>query len=233
MAVRLAPAQWFRAALVAAVVAAVCVTVFDLTVSERVVSRAVAAEDAHGVHGALAVPEQFTRGEQEGGLVLAELLYAVGAAFVLAGVAILGGLVRNPAFRWVALSGAAAWSLAVAPAFALPPLPPGAEAAASIDARRLTYVSAVLIGAAGCVGAAWMWRRTESRRAAVRVLASATALAASAVIVLVALPGDRLVGEVDAALVRDFRLASFVSQALFWVACAAGGVLALRRPRFG
>ena len=233
MAGRVAPAQWFRAALVAAVVAAVCVTVFDLTVSERVVGRAIAAEDSHGAQGALAVPEQFTRGEQQGGLVLAELLYALGAAFVLAGVAILCGRVREPAFRWVALSAAGAWSLAVTPAFALPPLPPGAEAAASIDARRLTYVSAVLIGAAGCVGAAWFWRRTESRPPAVRMLAAATALAASAAVVLVALPGDRLVGEVDAALIRDFRLASLISQALFWVACAAGGALALRQPRPG
>ena len=116
--------------------AAVCVTVFDLTVSERVVGRAIAAEDAHGAHGALAVPEQFTRGEQRGGLVLAELLYALGAAFVLAGLAILCGRVREPASRWVALSAAGAWSLVVAPALVLPPLPPGAEAAASIEARR-------------------------------------------------------------------------------------------------
>jgi hypothetical protein len=65
------------------------------------------------------------------------------------------------------------------------------------------------------------------------LLAAGAALAVSAVVVFVALPGDRLVGEVDSALVHDFRLASFVSQALFWVACAVGGVLALRHPRPG
>ena len=95
----------------------------------------------------------------------------------------------------------------------------------------MTYVAAVLIGAVGCAGAAWIWRRSESRRTALRLLAAATALAGSAAVVLVALPGDRLVGEVDTALVHDFRLTSFVSQALFWVACAAGGALALRHPR--
>lgn len=227
----MAPARWLRAALIAAVVAAACVSVFDLTLSERVVDRAIAAEGAHGTHGALAVPEQFTRDEQRGGLVLAELLYAFGAAFVLAGVAILCGRVREPASRWLALSAAGAWSLVVTPALVLPPLPPGAETAASIEARRLTYVAAVLIGAAGCVAAAWIWRRSESQRTALRLLAAAAALGVSAAVVLVAFPGDRLVGEVDRTLVHEFRLTSFVSQALFWVACAAGGALALRRPR--
>ena len=226
---RVEPARWLRAAVVAAVVAAVSVTAFDLTVSERVVDRAVAREGAEVIAGALAVPEQFTRGEQRGGLVLAELLYALGVAVIVAGIAILLGRTVSAAQRWLALSAAGAWSLVVVPALVVPPLPPGATVVAPIDARRATYVAAVVIGVIGCAGAVWAWRRARSRAAAVRVLAAAALLAASAIVVLLALPDDRLVEPVDAALLRDFRLASFASQALFWLACAAGGGLALRR----
>jgi hypothetical protein len=234
VAVRVEPARWLRAAVVAAVVAAVSVTAFDLTVSERVVDRAVARENAAATSGALAVPEQFTRGEQRGGLVLAELLYALGVAVIVAGVAILLGRTRSAALRWLALSAAGAWALVVVPALVVPPLPPGATVAASIDARRATYVAAVAIGGLGCAAAAWAWRRACTRAAGVRVLAAAALLAASAIVVVLTLPDDRLVEAVDAALLRDFRLASFASQGLFWVACAAGGGFALRcRERDG
>jgi len=229
VAVRVEPGRWLRAAVVAAVVAAVSVTAFDLIVSERVVDRAVARENAAAISGALAVPEQFTRGEQRGGLVLAELLYALGVVVIVAGVAILLGRTVGAAQRWLALSAAGAWSLVVVPALVVPPLPPGATVAASIDARRATYVAAVAIGGLGCVGAAWAWRRARMRAAVARVLAAAALLAASAIVVVLALPDDRLVEPVDAALLHDFRLASFASQALFWAACAAGGGLALRR----
>ena len=108
---RVEPAVWLRAALAAALLATALASAFDLTVSERVVDRAVAREQgAMGSH-ALAVPEQFTRREQRGGLVLAELLYAVGSAALVAGVAILLGRTARPAQRWLVLSSAAAWAL--------------------------------------------------------------------------------------------------------------------------
>ncbi len=233
MAARVEPARWLRAALVAAVVAAVSVTVFDLAVSERVVDRAVASEGGATSSHALAVPEQFTRGEQQGGLVLAEILYALGVAVIIAGVAILLGRTAGASRRWLALSAAGAWSLALVPALVVPPLPPGASVADSIDARRVTYVVAAAIGALGCVGAAWAWRRTRGRSARVGFLAAALILVASAILVVVALPADRLLRPVDAALLRDFRIASFGSQGLFWIACAAGGAYALRRRSGG
>ncbi len=227
----MAPARWLRAALVGAVVAAVCVAVFDLSVSERVVDRAVSRE--HGVtpSAALAVPEQFTRREQRGGLVLADLLYALGVACIIAGAAILLGRTTSAARRWLGLSAIGAWSLVVAPALVLPPLPPGSTAAASIDQRRATFVAAVALGALGCTGAAWAWRRTRGRAAVIRLLAAAAGVAASAILVVAALPPDRLVEPVDPALLRHFRLASFASQGLFWVSCAVGGAIALRRQR--
>lgn len=224
---RVEPARWLRAALVAAAVAAVSVTLFDLTVSEPIVDRAVAGAGIGS--GALAVPEQFTRGEQQGGLVLAELLFAFGVALLVAGAAILLGRTRSAAQRWLALSAAGAWSLVVAPALVLPPLPPGASVAASIDTRRATYVVAAAVGALGCAAAAWAWQRTLRRATAVRVLAAVSPLAATSLVVLLVLPADELLEPVDAALLRDFRLASFASQGLFWIACAAGGALALRR----
>jgi hypothetical protein len=231
--VRVEPAVWLRAALAAALLATVLASVFDLTVSEHVVDRAVAREQgARGSH-ALAMPEQFTRREQRGGLVLAELLYAAGSAALVAGVAILLGRTARPALRWLMLSAAAAWALVVVPALVLPPLPPGAAVAASLHARRATFVLAVAIGVAGCAVAAWAWRRTEGRPVRARVLASSATLVVSGLIVVVALPADRLAARVQPALLRDFRLASFASQALLWAGFAAGGAIVLRRRRPG
>ena len=232
---RVEPAVWLRAALAAALLATALASAFDLTVSERVVDRAVAREQGGMGSHALAVPEQFTRREQRGGLVLAELLYAVGSAALVAGVAILLGRTARPAQRWLVLSSAAAWTLVVVPAFVLPPLPPGAAVAASLHARRATFVLAVAIGVAGCAVAAWAWRRAEGSSVRARVLASSATLAAAGLIVAIALPADRLAAPVQPALLRDFRLASFASQALLWAGFAAGGAIVLwcRRPRAG
>ncbi len=228
MAVRVAPGRWLRVALVGAAVAAACVTAFDLTVSERVVDRAVSREHGAMTSGALAVPEQFTRREQRGGLVLADLLYALGVASIIAGVAILLGPTAGAAGRWLILSAAGVWSLVVAPALVLPPLPPGATTADSIDARRATYAVAVAVGVLGCAGAAWAWRRARGRGEMVCALAAAAVVVASAVVIVTVIPADRLVKPVDASLLRDFRLVSFASQGLFWAACGAGGACALR-----
>lgn len=227
------PALWLRAALMAALVAAACVTVFDLTVSERVVDRAVAREHGAKSAGALAVPEQFTRNEQRGGLVLAELLYAVGVALVVAGIAILLGRTSDAPRRWLALSAAGVWSLVVMPALVLPPLPPGAAVVASVEARRATFAAAAAIGILGCAGAGWAWRSANGKSAGVRLLLSTAIVAASAIVVVAVLPADRLVEPVETSLLRDFRLASFGSQALFWVACAGGGAWVLRRAGTG
>ena len=202
---RVAPAVWLRAALVAAVAAALVVTAFDLVVAEPVVDRAVALEDGH--HAAVGVPEPFTRGEQRGGLVLAELLYALGAGLALSGVATLLGPVRGAARRWAALATGGAWSLAVVPLAAIPPLPPGVESAWTIDARRAVFGAAVVVGLAGAVGAAFLWRRLPALSARARLLAAGAPLAASLAIASLILPGEAI-GDSPPGLVRDFRLVS-------------------------
>ena len=175
--------------------------------------------------------------------MLAELLYALGAALVAAGVAILLGPSRAPAGRWLWLAGAGAWCLGVMPALVVPPLPPGVETAGSIDARRATFLAAAGLGAAGCAGAAWVWRAGAWRSASAfgtraRLLAAAAPLVASAVLVAAALPDDRIVANVDAGMLRDFRLATLGSQMLFWATLGGAGAfvlrgLTIRRPRRG
>ncbi len=223
---RVAPAVWLRAALVAAIAAAVVVTAFDLVVAEPVVDRAVALDDRH--HTAVAVPEPFTRGEQRGGLVLAELLYALGAGLAVAGVATLLGPVRDAARRWLGLGAAGAWSLTVAPLVAIPPLPPGVESAWTVDERRAVFVVAVAIGVAGVVGAAVLWRRLSALPAWARLAAAGAPLAVALAVAGLAVPRETI-GDSPPGLVWDFRLVSVAGQLLLWGALGLVGALILRR----
>jgi len=57
-------------------------TAFDLAVAEPVVDRTVRIEGGHMARRPLAAPEPFTRGEQHGGLVLGEPLWAAGVGLL-------------------------------------------------------------------------------------------------------------------------------------------------------
>jgi hypothetical protein len=222
---RLRPSAWLRAALLAALAATGVVLVFDLSVAAGTIDRAVAVEDHHG---ASAVPELFTRGEQRGGLVTGLLLYGTGIAFLLAGAAVFAARRWPVPARtlWLALVGTAAWSIAVLPALAAPPLPPGLEVDLGIGARQGLYIGVVATGALLVTAAIALGRSMTQRW--LRVTLVALALLVSAAAALFAFPEQRVLGELPDAVLRDFRLAVFFGQALFWSTIGLAGYVALR-----
>lgn len=225
-AARLRPSVWLRAGLLASLAAAALTLVFDLAVAAPVVDRAVAVEGQD--HAVLAVPELFSRGEQRGGLVVGLLLYCAGVAFLLAGAAVLVARATRLQARllWVCLAAAAAWSVNVLPALAAPPLPPGLEVDRGFGERQGLYVAAVVLGVAALGLAA---RLGASASTGARAALVAAALLISALVALVVFPEQRVLGELHETVLRDFRLAAFAGQLLFWTALAGGGYVLLGR----
>ena len=221
----LRPSAWLRAALLAALAATGVVLVFDLTVGAGTIDRAVALEEHHG---ASAVPELFSRGEQRGGLVTGLLVYGLGVALLLAGAAVFAARRwRVPASKlWLALVGTAGWSVAVLPALAAPPLPPGLEVDLGIGQRQGLYVGVVATGVL-LVTAALAVAGSVARRA-LRIGLVVLALLASAAVALYAFPDQRVLGHLPDDVLREFRLAVFFGQALFWSTLGLAGYLALR-----
>jgi len=226
--VRLRVSEWLRVAVLAALAGAIAAAAFDLTVAESVVDRAV---DAEGAAATTAAPELFTRTEQRAGLALAELVFGIGIAMVLAGAAVLINPGRTARTVWLALMACCAWALVLLPAIKYPALPPGVEATFEIAERQTLYLVLVLVGIGAALAAAWVWERTEERRTADRVaLAGLTAVVPAAVVMLV-LPAQRVEGSPDADLVDDFRVVALAGQIIFWAVVTAVGLVLIARHR--
>src|SRR5437870_2994009 len=78
------PGAWLRIALLAAIPAVLLSAAIELMIGSHILDRAVFLEAQHGGVGALAGP--FTRSQQHGGMLLADLLYGCGVATILAGL---------------------------------------------------------------------------------------------------------------------------------------------------
>lgn len=226
----LRPSGWLRVALLAGVAAAAAALVFDLAVAERVVDRAVILEGERE-HVGPATPELFSRGEQRGGLVVGLLLYGTGVAFVLAGAAVLlSRRIRLPrASTWLALAAAGTWAVVALPMVAYPPLPPGAASDLGIGTRQGLYVGVVALGLSAAAGAAAILGARRPSSAAWRRTLAAALLAASALVAAFLFPRQHAAAELPDDVLRDFRLVSLASQALFWSAFGATGYTLLRR----
>lgn len=234
---------WLRITLLAAVAAALSVSAFDFAVSVPIVDRAVKLEATPGGHGhqeaagtALAVPEPFGRRAQHGGLVVAELVYGAGVAFLLAGAAAVIGpgkrRRREPRAFLLTTIGAFAFASLVLPAVTYPPLPPGAETLRDISERQLLYVGLLALGLAGAAVAAVVLRLPRPGRRARAALAAA-ALGGALAVAAFAFPDDPLAAPYpDAELLDRFRAAAIGSQTLFWttLAVVAWWLLRQRRP---
>jgi hypothetical protein len=228
---------WLRITLLAAVVAALVTSAFGYLVAEPLLDDAIRLEglSSHSdTAGAVAVPEPFGRDAQKGGLVVAQLIWAAGVAFVLAGIAAVAGpgrkRARAPRAFLLGVIAAVAFASFVLPAATYPPLPPGAETVRDISERQLLWVGLVALGLAGALAAATILRqrllgRTERLALAAAVLGGVVAIA------VLGFPSDPLAAPyADPALLDRFRAASIGGQALFW-AVLAGTAWALLRSQ--
>ena len=228
---RLTAAAWLRIALIAGLAAALATTAFELVVAEPVVDRAVAQEGAHD-HGALAVPEPFSRQGQRGGLVLGELLLGCGLAFLLAGAAtFLGGRSRSPLRLWVSMGVAGLVGVVLLPALVYPPLPPGVPSGLGIEERQLLYLATVGLGIGGVAAATWVLSASSKASApsARRLALAGACVVVPAAVALLALPDQQAEHTIAPRLLAEFRAVSIASQVLFWGTLVATGALLLRR----
>ena len=225
---QLSPSGWLRVALVAALAGVVLALPFQLTLGERALDRAVAAEHA-STHGA-GVAELFTRTEQRGGLVTGQLLIGLGVAFALAGAAfMLAGRRGAPHAVWVRVTVGAAWAVAIVPAVLLPPLPPGVESELALGTRQALYVAAIALGVVtyACATTLLAARGTGWRRFSAACLPLALGLIAAAVL----FPDQGGSGALAAAELEEFRFVSLAGQLLFWGGMAIAGFAVLRPVR--
>lgn len=218
--------EWLRIGLIGAVMAGILASVFGYVVAEPLLGRAVKLEAGGHAHMTM-TPEVFTRGEQQAGFVLGELVFACGVGFLLAGAAfLLSRADGRPARLWVGMTAACVWAAVVLPAFAFPPLPPGVESTLSVGWRQSGYVLIVATGLLGAALACRAWRAMVGLR---RVSVALLCIVAPGAAVIATLPKSGTEGSPPAALLRDFRMGSWGTQAVFWLAFLLVGWYLLRR----
>ena len=207
---------WLRIAVLAGLAGGLAATAWNSLLGESVLGQAIKLENAATTHvHAVAITEPFTRREQQGGMVLGELLLGCGLGLLIAGAALLAGpRFLGPVQRaWLALVGVGAWSFLVLPAIAYPAMPPGVESSLSIDTRQLSYVTLVCSGVLGAVLARVAWLRLDGR---VRVAVGAAAFLCPALLAVVLLPHEHAATPIGHGLLTRFRLVAVGSQAMFW-----------------
>jgi predicted cobalt transporter CbtA len=190
-------------------------------VVEPVIRRALAVEDARPSHEH-AHEELVTRGQQ----VVAGILTA-GIVGVLFGVAFavvfararhrLPGRTDQGRVAVLAVIGYAVFVLL--PALTVPANPPSVGDPDTVTRRTLLYLLTILVGAllAGLLFAVDRWLGGRVGRDAVRRTAVVLLGAAAVTALLAAMPApDPIPGDVPAALIWDFRMASLAQLAAMW-----------------
>jgi len=213
---------WLRVAVVAGLVGGLGAAAWNALVGEPVLGEAIRLEGARAEHvSAIAAP--FTRGEQQGGMVVGALVLGSGLGLLLAGAALVAGarFLGPPRRAWLALAATGAWALLALPAIKYPALPPGVESPLTIGTRQLSYVGLAAAGLLGAVLARLAWLRLAG---SLRTTAALVAFALPAVIALVLLPGEHAVTPVDDGLLTRYRAAAVGGQAVFWVLIALAGL---------
>ena len=216
---------WLSIAVLAGLAGGLAAAAWNGLLGEPVLGQAIELEDAATTHvHAVAMTELFTRREQQGGMVLGELLLGCGLGLLIAGAALLAGprFLGPVRWAWLALVGVGAWSFLVLPAIAYPALPPGVESSLSIETRQLSYVTLVCSGVLGAVLARVVWLRLDGRVRA--VVAAAAAFLGPALLAVVLLPHEHAATPIDHGLLTRFRLVAVGSQAMFWGLMAIAGL---------
>jgi hypothetical protein len=213
---------WLRIGVLAGLAGGLGAAAFNGVIGERVLGEAIRLEEAGAGH-AHTIAAPFTRGEQQGGMVVGELVLGAGLGLLLAGAALVAGSSFVGAARraWLGLVGAGAWAFLVLPAVKYPALPPGIESTLAIETRQLSYLALVGAGVLGVVLARLAWLHVRGR---LRPAAPIVALALPAAIAVVFLPAEHTATTAGDDLLLRFRAAAVGGQAVFWTLTALAGV---------
>nr|WP_249068603.1 CbtA family protein [Modestobacter muralis] len=212
------------------VVAGVSSGTWQVLVTERAISPALAIEEVRNAGSGAASVEAFSRTTQMVGGFVGTILAAVVLAVVLAVVFAalrhrLPG--RTDGSRILGLTAIGFGVVALLPAVAIPANPPAIGDPDTIGTRTAIY-GAVLVGglvlAALVAGVVGVLRRRGTEHVAV-IAAGTAAGVALVILLLLVLPGspDTVPADVPAGVVWDFRLASLGQLTVLWASLGLAG----------
>jgi hypothetical protein len=235
-----APGRALRAAIVAGLIAAVLASLFHQVLTEPVIDRAIAAEEARATaqpghtHGEAPV---VSRGGQKVGLVVGLLVYGLvwGLLVGLALYATRGWVPPGWSLgrRGPIVAGLVGWSAALFPFLKYPANPPGVGEAETVGYRQTLYVGFIALAILGAALAASLRRRLAGTSRGASVWIAPLALyAAWALAIYALMPPNPDPVELSASIVRPFRALSLAGLVVFWgVFAGALGYLGRERPR--
>lgn len=220
-----------KAALLAGLAAGLVMGIFHFLLTESVIDRAIALEQA-SAHAPL-----VSRGVQKGMLVVGSAIYGliIGVIFALI-FAVLGRHLpgRWPDVRAAALAGLLWCSVALLPFLKYPANPPAVGDPDTVVFRQGIQIGFIVLSVLAMTTAGttywllsrlrrelWLWRW--------RLGIAAGLYGVLAVLLFVFMPANPDPIAVPADLIWDFRILSLSGQALFWVTLGVTSALLLRR----
>jgi hypothetical protein len=222
------------AATVAGLIAGGLAAVFHLVLTESVIDRAIAAEDARrGTGGHSHEAPVVSRRGQKIGLVVGLLLYgAFGGVLVGIGLYVTRDVAPagwRPGQWGLVVASLTGWAIALFPFLKYPANPPGVGEPDTIGYRQALYVTFVLLSALGVWLAAALRRRVHAATTEVRGwVAPAVFYGGWALGLYAFMPSSPDPVLLPAAIVRPFRALSLAGLVVFWGALGLGLALLLR-----
>lgn len=214
-----------QAALLAAIVAALLVSVFHTFVTEPLIDRAIGIEEqmseAEAGHGHEEAPI-ISRDVQKLGLFLGWFLYAVSWACLFAAIYFLAQKWLPGSNVWqrgAVMAALAYWGIALLPFLKYPANPPGVGDPTTIDYRQMLYLSLLGLSIVGAAGAVVLHRQFGVQLSGVkRWLPISLFLGIFSLVVYLALPANPDAISMPMDVVQNFRTLSLSGLTLFWVA---------------
>ncbi|MBI2957349.1 MAG: CbtA family protein [Chloroflexi bacterium] len=226
-----------RAGILAGLAAGFAMGLFHFVVTEPIINRAIAIEEAAAASSGHDEVALVSRVVQEGMLVFGSVIYGAAAGMLFAVVFSLVGqrLPVRPEARAVALAAILWLSSGLVPFLKYPANPPGVGDPATMEYReaiQFGFIGVSLFLAA--LAALVYWRLGRLRPGVLRAKRSLIAVSlylAMAVVLLAVSPANPDEVTAPAGLVWDFRIRSLFGQVLFWGVLGFASAWLLKRSR--
>jgi hypothetical protein len=211
-----------RSAVAAGLIAGAVAALFHGILTEPVIDRAIAAEEARDAArpGHTHAEPVVSRRGQKIGLAVGLLAYgAIWGVLVGLGVHLTRGLAPagwSLGRRGLLLAGLVGWSVALFPFLKYPANPPGVGEPETIGYRQTLYVGFIGLAVLGLWLAAALARHLAAPRAASTWMAPAVFYAAWALGIYVLMPSNPDPVDVSDTILRPFRALSLAGLVVFW-----------------
>jgi predicted cobalt transporter CbtA len=213
-----------KSALIAGIVAGLCVAAFHLLLTEPVLDRAIRLEEQQarsaGTHDAQAEDTPLvSRPMQKAGLFLGYLIYGLSwALFFSVAYHLLQGRLAARGVRWgaAALAFLLYWSIVLVPFLKYPANPPGVGDPATVADRQNLYLIFLLLSAGSAALAVTLGKYVARLMAGQRRLLTLAWLVLLAAMLLLLMPGNPDPATMPAEIVLPFRAFSLGGLTLFW-----------------